>query len=95
LKIDFFQVDGAIHKAAGPGLVQECALLGGCEVGDAKITGAHKLPCKFVVHTVGPIGEKPKLLKNCYDSCLELVLEYDLKTIALCGISTGIYGNVT
>ncbi|XP_043461268.1 macro domain-containing protein RSc0334-like isoform X2 [Leptopilina heterotoma] len=85
-------VDGAIHKAAGPTLKKECATLGGCRVGEAKITGGYKLPAKHVIHTVGPQGEKPDKLKDCYKHSLKLMKENDLRTIAFPCISTGIYG---
>ncbi|XP_044269215.1 macro domain-containing protein CT2219-like [Tribolium madens] len=85
-------VDGAIHRAAGPNLVAECKTLHGCPTGDAVITGAYKLPAKYVIHTVGPRGEKPGLLQQCYRNCLKIMCEKKLQTIAFPCISTGIYG---
>lgn len=85
-------VDGAIHKAAGNELKAECATLGGCETGDAKITGGYKLPAKYVIHTVGPIGEKPDKLASCYRTSLNLVKENNLRSVAFPCISTGVYG---
>ncbi|XP_015599854.1 uncharacterized protein LOC107269924 isoform X2 [Cephus cinctus] len=85
-------VDGAIHRTAGPNLKRECATLGGCRVGEAKITGGYKLPAKYVIHTVGPQGEKPDNLRECYENSLTLTKENGLRTIAFPCISTGIYG---
>ena len=85
-------MDGAIHRAAGPQLKEACRHLGGCPTGDAKITSGYELPAKHVIHTVGPVGEKPTLLESCYRSVLKLVRSHDLRTVAFCCISTGIYG---
>lgn len=90
-------VDGAIHRKAGPELVAECRLLGGCKTGEAKITKGYKLPARHVIHTVGPVwnggGEKKtEQLASCYRCSLELAQQYGLHSIAFPAISTGIYG---
>ncbi|XP_073247803.1 uncharacterized protein [Porites lutea] len=85
-------VDGCIHRAAGSTLRKECAALNGCSTGDAKITSGHKLPAKYVIHTVGPFGKQEKPLRSCYKRCLGLVKKYGLRTVAFCCVSTGIYG---
>ena len=89
-------VDGAIHKAAGPGLLEACKLLNGCNVGEAKITPAFKLPSKFVIHTVGPVWagghrDEHQLLASCYRNSLKLARDKGIHSIAFPNISTGVY----
>lgn len=89
-------VDGAIHRAAGPGLLAECRQLNGCKTGEAKITQGYNLPARWVIHTVGPVwqgGDRQEdaLLTRCYRSCLTLAEQHGIRTIAFPSISTGVY----
>lgn len=90
-------VDGAIHRGAGPGLVEECRMLGGCRTGEAKITGGHHLPAAWVLHTVGPVWHggdhgEPELLASCYRNCFRIAEERGILTMAFPSISTGNFG---
>ncbi|MGH6898604.1 MAG: O-acetyl-ADP-ribose deacetylase [Geminicoccaceae bacterium] len=90
-------VDGAIHRAAGPELKEECRKIGGCPTGEARITRGYRLPARYVIHTVGPVwhgGDRgePEKLAACYQSALRLALENGARTVAFPGISTGVYG---
>ncbi|PFH57907.1 hypothetical protein XA68_14428 [Ophiocordyceps unilateralis] len=91
-------VDGAIHRAAGPELVQECSRLDGCPTGQARITAGYDLPAKHVIHTVGPVyshgdpGKSDRLLRDCYRKSLELAAQSGVRTVAFSCISTGVYG---
>lgn len=90
-------VDGAIHRKGGPSIMEECRTIGGCPTGQTVITGAGRLPCRYVLHTVGPIwrgggaGEQ-ELLASCYRTALGLAAEHRLKSVAFASISTGVYG---
>jgi len=89
-------VDGAIHRAAGPALLEECRKIGGCPTGEARITGAGRLPCRWVIHTVGPVWRggnfrERELLASCYRACFALAAQHDIHSLAFPSIATGAY----